>query len=578
MSERRASGAPDKRQPASSQDTRPDDTSSASRSGSGRNRSGTARRNTDNEDDVRPRRESERRKVESRDDKRTPIEDYDHRGGDTRRPKERDRSGYEPYMPMTGDQAHLPDQFPGQVPQDYSLPYRPQPATRTESYGEASEYYGDEGQSVQHQPGVRPGTPIVVGAEPHLMAASATAAPAQDTGSGAAAEFYGNSTTEFSVSQTTSTPYDAKPLQYPPKDPGVQSAALQRPLPHSSQSEPAPSYAVPFALGAAGLVAAEMMHHEHKVEEHADFARPQSSGRPRPYRPTTVDSSSNLATAHSHRPKHNYHQSPRRRGTLGRFVDWWNDHEGVEKMETYTQYIGVCRDCFDPHTSAFDAPRRHHYRRRVNAEHRHRVDKDSRYSSSSSDSESSRRRHSTRRRHSPRLERRSSDRMSNTSYGVVEVDRRSTETQHIDENSRDRTARRAEHNHQSVYDDAAADMQGRRPSRHENEFRSATRAHADYSPERRDQGFFSSFFSPGSNSRRRQRTLRDDTIEVDLEADTYESSRQSKRKRDQGFHVTTTSNATEALIGLGAAAAALAAVGGRAVSYTHLTLPTKRIV
>jgi len=152
--------------------------------------------------------------------------------------------------------------------------------------------------------------------------------------------------------------------------------------------------------------------------------------------------------------------------------------------------------------------------------------------------------------------------MSNTSYGVVEIDRRSTETQHIDEDSRDRTARRAEHNHQSVHDDAA-DMQVRRPPRHENEFGSATRPDADYSPERRDQGFFSSFFSPGSNSRRRERARRDDTIEVDLEADTYESSRQSKRKRDQGSHVTTTSNATEALIGLSAAAAALAAVGGR---------------
>ena len=35
--------------------------------------------------------------------------------------------------------------------------------------------------------------------------------------------------------------------------------------------------------------------------------------------------------------------------------------EDTIKMEMYTEYIGVCKYCFDPRTSPYDAPRRHHY-------------------------------------------------------------------------------------------------------------------------------------------------------------------------------------------------------------------------
>lgn len=74
--------------------------------------------------------------------------------------------------------------------------------------------------------------------------------------------------------------------------------------------------------------------------------------------------------------------------------------EDVAKMEMYTEYIGVCKYCFDPRTTAWDAPRVHHYhkrsdsfeslRRRVSRDrllHKgslERVDKESRYYASDS--------------------------------------------------------------------------------------------------------------------------------------------------------------------------------------------------
>ncbi|KAJ5143169.1 uncharacterized protein N7515_001956 [Penicillium bovifimosum] len=50
---------------------------------------------------------------------------------------------------------HVPQQFPGQFPEQTAAPYRPpNPA------GAAADYYGDQGQSVEHQPGVRPNPPV----------------------------------------------------------------------------------------------------------------------------------------------------------------------------------------------------------------------------------------------------------------------------------------------------------------------------------------------------------------------------------------------------------------------------------
>jgi serine/arginine repetitive matrix protein 2 len=56
-------------------------------------------------------------------------------------------------------------------------------------------------------------------------------------------------------------------------------------------------------------------------------------------------------------------------GPVSRFVDWWKDYEDVQKMEEYTEYIGVCKYCFDPRSSVLDAPRKHHYGRRRSSEY-----------------------------------------------------------------------------------------------------------------------------------------------------------------------------------------------------------------
>ncbi len=91
--------------------------------------------------------------------------------------------------------SYVPDQFPGQFPSQSTAPYRPPVAATEGGPGLAAEYYGDAGESVAHQPGVRPQAPsLIVGAEPHLQAASLISAPPVEpsvTGNvGAAASFF----------------------------------------------------------------------------------------------------------------------------------------------------------------------------------------------------------------------------------------------------------------------------------------------------------------------------------------------------------------------------------------------------
>ena len=121
-----------------------------------------------------------------------------------------------------------------------------------------------------------------------------------------------------------------------------------------------------------GLAAAAYNYNNHSS------GHPSSTGKQYP--------SGYIAQRHRHR-----HLGP-----LDKFVDFWKDPDGVAQFEEYTEYIGVCKDCFAPGSSPRDAPRKHYYRKRrsngrlgSNA----RVDKDSRYGSS--DSESRRRKKSS---------------------------------------------------------------------------------------------------------------------------------------------------------------------------------------
>lgn len=319
--------------------------------------------------------------------------------------------------------SHVQDQFPGQFPSQSTAPYRPPIATSEGGPGLAAEYYGDAGESVAEQPGNRANTPsLIIGAEPHLQAALAVAAPPPEPsasgGIGAAASFFsgefdehGSATSHSQQTSSTfatvsdrpqgnhhssSTPavptvggaamgaaagyfmgsqassltqrpshacsvggaqqgHDAILYQRPPS-PTAESyysntSRPPRPGKQSSQSSNAPLY----AAGAAGLAAAAYQH------SHQTFSQHTSS---KPQNPITP-----MAQQH------------RNHGPLEAVVDFFKDPEGVAQFEEYSEIIGVCRYCFAPGSSAKDAPRKHYNRRKRSNESLGRVDKETRYHS-----------------------------------------------------------------------------------------------------------------------------------------------------------------------------------------------------
>lgn len=329
--------------------------------------------------------------------------------------------------------SHVEDQFPGQFPTQSSAPYRPPLAANEGGPGLAAEYYGDDGQSVAEQPGNRANTPsLIIGAEPHLQAALAVAAPPPEPSAsgavGAAASFFsgefeedevaptlgqqssatyvtgqirpnssyhsssapviptvggalmGSTASHFIDSQTSShqqRPDHESPPGEPPSEYSTimthrpssqtqdtnQASTSRPPKPgkQSSQSSNAPIYAAGVA-GAAGLAAAAYEHNYHSSNQ---------------YIPSTPHySTASMAQRH------------RNRGPFGALVDFFKDPEGVAQFEEYSQIVGVCRHCFAPGSSPRDAPRKHFYgRRRSNERYGSstRVDKDSRYYSSESE-------------------------------------------------------------------------------------------------------------------------------------------------------------------------------------------------
>ncbi|KAL8808628.1 MAG: hypothetical protein Q9200_004180 [Gallowayella weberi] len=141
------------------------------------------------------------------------------------------------------------------------------------------------------------------------------------------------------------------------------SRPLSKPGKYSSQASNAPLY----AAGAAGLAAAAYHHNHHSATGHSTHGELYSHN------------GGSMAQKHRHRNQ----------GPFSQVVNFFKDPEGVAQFEEYTEYIGVCRHCFDPHSSPRDAPRRHHYRHRRSNERfgsSVRVDKGSRYSSSENES------------------------------------------------------------------------------------------------------------------------------------------------------------------------------------------------
>ena len=344
-----------------------------------------------------------------------------------------------PQASPAGISSHVQDQFPGQFPIQSAEPYRPPLAVSEGGPGLAAEYYGDAGQSVSDQPGVRLQSPsLIIGAEPHLQAASAVAAPPPEPsttgGVGAAASFFDGSFTPEpaeGLSATQAPIGTSGPPFYQDSNTGA-STARPDPSHHSSSAPAVPTLGAAAAGAAAGYLMSGGQSSQSQRPEHVPSAgngsnlSPSSSTyqRPSSHLPSTSGSITNNSkptkpAKHSSQSSnipmyaagaaglaalHNNHQSSapshpavhhhstisvaqqhRHRGPFSQFVDFFKDPEGVAQFEEYTEYIGVCRYCFAPGSSPRDAPRKHHYRRRRSNEYlgsSTRVDKEGRYGSS----------------------------------------------------------------------------------------------------------------------------------------------------------------------------------------------------
>lgn len=126
-----------------------------------------------------------------------------------------------------GYDPHIQQQFPGQFPAFVAEPYQSNPA------GAAADYYGDQGQSVAQQPGVRPEPPkIIPNNQAHLMPASPHPNPPPEPSSmgqsPAAAEYYASDADdadpEIQIPEQSSRP-PSGPTPKPPR-PAIQTLSL----------------------------------------------------------------------------------------------------------------------------------------------------------------------------------------------------------------------------------------------------------------------------------------------------------------------------------------------------------------
>jgi serine/arginine repetitive matrix protein 2 len=383
--------------------------------------------------------------------------------------------------PPIGMSSHVTDQFPGQNPAQFASSALP----GGNPFGAAADFYNDQGASVHHQPGVRPQEPsLVIGQDtPHLVAAAAHANPVADTGSGAAADFYGGSTnfTPLKPTRPSTMPGAFQDDEAAPQKPPRPSSKPAKPIKptklgsaatlasgaalgyamghgssntHQSSTHQSTSYnssnnnhsssytngnsgPLPFGYDQGGRPSTSVAggsSHIPTYSQAMDDAPPPKP--PRPGKPEKHSSGSNAGLYaagaaglaayglhqhnshsgthnHSHihststsgaypgqnynnglhsSSNHNNHaaggmagnmaQRHQHTGPVSRFVDWWKDYEDVQKMEEYTEYIGVCKHCFDPRSSVIDAPRKHHYGRRRSSEYMRPtggIEKQSRY-------------------------------------------------------------------------------------------------------------------------------------------------------------------------------------------------------
>ncbi|KJX92732.1 hypothetical protein TI39_contig5829g00007 [Zymoseptoria brevis] len=124
-----------------------------------------------------------------------------------------------------------------------------------------------------------------------------------------------------------------------------------------------PLYAAGAAAAGLAAYGVNHQHHQHNGQNmtsnggHGGGGRPPTGGNG--YYPSSASGSGNgINQMHHHE-----HKGPITRLKDG-LLNLISSPEDTAKMEMYTEYIGVCKYCFDPRTSAWDAPRVHHYHKR----------------------------------------------------------------------------------------------------------------------------------------------------------------------------------------------------------------------
>ena len=193
--------------------------------------------------------ESRRREDDSDDDSRNVGRPASERSS---RRESRKSTRKESSRSLDDHNASLPqNQFPGQGPSEYTEPYRPP--------GQAAQYYGDHGESVQSQPGVRPNPPRVIHTadQAHLMQPTTEAKPPPEPSSlgqvGAAAAFFGmGGSADDTTHQSTPSKSGGKASSRPSKSSRYND---DRP---SSRRSPGPSGRISgtmatTTIGAAGV-------------------------------------------------------------------------------------------------------------------------------------------------------------------------------------------------------------------------------------------------------------------------------------------------------------------------------------
>ena len=180
--------------------------------------------------------------------------------------------------------AHVQDQFPGQFPIESTAPYRPPVAASEGGPGLAAEYYGDAGESVAHQPGVRPQAPsLIVGAEPHLQPASSVAAPPPEPsasgGVGAAASFFSGNDDFQSLPPAAPSKAGSKTRPMNSNQPGMNSG------PFASTGSAALGYATGSHHKTTG--SQSMMNHSNSSIQKPTSDLPLGSSYPSSSVPTT---------------------------------------------------------------------------------------------------------------------------------------------------------------------------------------------------------------------------------------------------------------------------------------------------